>query len=124
MKRFIGLLVGLGLLVGVIAGGAKLATQHQSGELAAVVDQLNPLVPTQTIYVKTTQPRQYDHFGTPTYQQTAVDAHGHQRPIMFTGMKTFALGHYLALTTKGAYVKTYTEVAVHNLPTAAQQALN
>lgn len=116
------ILIGLATVALLVVGGlfgAKVATAHSCSDVAAVVDSLNPLVPTQTVYVKTTKPHHIDADGTPRYQQMAVDAQGHRRPIAFMGMKRFKLDHYLALKTKGAYVMSYHEVAANALSQAA-----
>ncbi|MCI1986226.1 MAG: YxeA family protein [Lactobacillus sp.] len=117
MKKIIGFLLGVSV---VVIGGcfaAKIATANSASEMASLVDAVNPLVPAKTIYVKTTTPQQVDAHGTALYQQMAVQSNGHQRPIAYTGMHVLKPGHYLALKAKGAYVQTYTEVEKRQLPT-------
>ncbi|MFD1485065.1 YxeA family protein [Lacticaseibacillus baoqingensis] len=117
MKKIISFCLIVGLMIGGGCVAAKWATANSASDAAALVDAINPLVPTQTVYVKTCAPQQVDAHGTATYQQSAYAADGHTRPIVFTGMRVLKQGHYLALTTKGAYVKTYTEVAKRDIPT-------
>lgn len=109
------LIIGLPLLVGF---GAKVATTNSTSDIASAVDSLNPLVRPSTVYVKTVAPQKVDHHGMAFYQQMAVTKDGGTRPIGFMGMKELQVDHYLAIDIKGAYVKTYREVAREDLPAA------
>ncbi len=123
MKKVLGFIGLLVVLVGLVAGGAKLATRQSHSPMAAVADSLNPLVTRGTVYVKTTTPTRLDDHGAPIYVQTAVDANGNTRPIEFMGMKKFVVGKYLAIKNKGAYVETYAAVAAQAVPQKAFSAL-
>lgn len=123
MKKLLGFILAVAVMVGVLIGGAKLATSQSDSDVAAIVDSLNPLVQAGTVYVKTTTPVRVDDHGTPIYRQTAVDANGHRRPIRFMGMKRLTVGKYLAIKNKGAYVTSYEAIPAQAVPQAAFMAL-
>ena len=58
-------------------------TQKNSGELAGVLDQLNPLVKEGNVYVKT-KADSVNGYGIASYTQVAADEEGKTREITFT----------------------------------------
>ncbi len=84
--KVIKVLVGAVVFSGLALFGLKFYTQGASGELPAVIDQLNPLVTKGEVYVKTKQPDEVNSFGTAKYIQKAVDANGNEREIEFNGL--------------------------------------
>ncbi|MCH4056879.1 YxeA family protein [Lapidilactobacillus gannanensis] len=123
MKRFIKVVLGLILVVGVMAGGLALATRNSSGELAGVVDRFNPLVPEKVVYIKTTDPETVNGYGTAHYKQLAADEKGQARTIEFDGLKKFRRNYFMKLKSKGAYVSNYKIMPKEAVPQAALAVL-
>ena len=119
MKTIIKLAAGVLLLL----GGAALFSSHAPNDVAQVIDQLNPLLPTKDLYVKTTKPESVNGYGTAAYKQMAADQEGHTREIQFSGLSELKTDRYLKLTAKGAHVETYEEVPQAEVPKKALVAL-
>lgn len=116
------------LVSGVIIGGglfgAMYWTQHDSGELAGVMDYLNPLVKEGTVYIKTKKADQVNEHGIASYTQTAANQTGQTREITFTADHELHTGRYLKVYNKGAHVKTYEEVEKKMVPTEALKMID
>lgn len=119
MKTIIKLAAGVLLLL----GGAALFSSHAPNDVAQVIDQLNPLLPTKDFYVKTTKPESVNGYGTAAYKQMAADQEGHTREIQFSGLSELKTDRYLKLTAKGAHVETYEEVPQAEVPKKALAAI-
>ncbi|WP_303218056.1 YxeA family protein [Enterococcus asini] len=119
MKTIIKLAAGVLLLL----GGAALFSSHAPSDVAQVIDQLNPLLPTKDLYVKTTTPDFVNDYGTAAYKQMAADQNGDTREIQFSGMFELKTDRYLKLTAKGAHVETYEEVQKAEVPKKALAAI-
>lgn len=119
MKTIIKLAAGVLLLL----GGAALFSSHAPNDVAQVIDQLNPLLPTKDLYVKTTKPESVNGYGTAAYKQMAADQEGHTREIQFSGLSELKTDRYLKLTAKGAHVETYEEVPQAEVPKKALAAI-
>lgn len=119
MKTIIKLAAGVLLLL----GGAALFSSHAPNDVAQVIDQLNPLLPTKDLYVKTTKPESVNGYGTAAYKQMAADQEGHTREIQFSGLSELKTDRYLKLTAKGAHVETYEEVSQAEVPKKALAAI-
>ncbi|MBO0462844.1 MULTISPECIES: YxeA family protein [unclassified Enterococcus] len=117
--KIIKVLVSIAVFSGLALFGLKFYTQGASGELPAVIDQLNPLVTKGEVYVKTKQPDEVNSYGTAKYIQKAVDANGNEREIEFNGISVLKEDRYLKLTNKGAHVETYEEVSREAVPEKA-----
>lgn len=117
--KVIKVLVGVVVFSGLALFGLKFYTKGASGELPAVIDQLNPLVTKGEVYVKTKQPDEVNSFGTAKYIQKAVDANGNEREIEFNGLSVLKEDRYLRLTNKGAHVETYEEISKEEVPKEA-----
>lgn len=119
MKTIIKLAAGVLLLL----GGAALFSSHTPNDVAQIIDQLNPLIPTKDLYVKTTAPEWVNDYGTAAYKQIAADQKGHTREIQFSGLSELKTDRYLKLTAKGAHVETYEEVQQADVPKKALAAI-
>lgn len=119
MKTIIKLAAGVLLLL----GGAALFSSHAPNDVAQIIDQLNPLLPTKDLYVKTTTPDFVNDYGTAAYKQMAADQNGDTREIQFSGMSELKTDRYLKLTAKGAHVETYEEVQKVEVPKKALAAI-
>lgn len=53
MKKIVRAILSIGLFFLLLCGGIMLYTNRASGEVAGILDQLNPLVPKSEMYVKT-----------------------------------------------------------------------
>lgn len=115
-------LIGI-FLIGVGLFGLTIFTKDSSGEMAAVLDQLNPLVKESYIYVKTEQPIHVNEYGTSDYKQLASEENGQTRTIRFKGLSELKVDHYLKITNKGAHVITYEEVPKEEVPAKALEQI-
>lgn len=127
MKKFVVSVVSIGTLITVIVigfFGSKIYNENNPGELGAVVDQLNPFISENEVYVKT---KSYDDINKDdmySYTQTAADEDGKTRKIMFTSSKELKKGHYLKLSNKGTHVNSYEEVQKEQVPEKALKAID
>ena len=94
--KFIKFLVVTAIVIGGGLFGAKFYAEKNSGELAGVLDQLNPLV---------------------------KDEEGKTREITFTADHELKTDHYLKVSNKGAHINTYEEVNQDQVPEKALQAI-
>lgn len=115
IKKLLGLLLILGGCLFVAAG----ITKNSTSEVAAIVDQLNPLVKESFVYIKTKEPDKVNEYGTAYYEQLAANEKGEARKIAFNGLSELKVGHYLKLTNKGAHVESYEEVSKEEVPKKA-----
>ena len=124
IKKFV---ISIGTLIAVIVigfFGSKIYNENNPGELGAVVDQLNPFISENEVYVKT---KSYDDINKDdmySYTQTAADEDGKTRKIMFTSSKELKKGHYLKLSNKGTHVNSYEEVQKEQVPEKALKAID
>lgn len=117
--KFFKVLLAIVVVGGIGLFGLRMYTGGQSGELAATIDQINPLVPKGEHYVKTKKPDEVNDYGTATYIQQAADETGNSREIRFNGISVLKEERYLKLYTKGAHVETYEEVDRNEVPEKA-----
>lgn len=123
MKTIVKVVLSVGIFILLLCGGALFYTKNSSGEVAALFDQLNPLIPESEVYVKTQAPESVNEHGTAMYKQIAASPDGTTRTIEFTGMQELKKGHYLKLTNKGAHVETYEEVPEKDVPQKALEKI-
>ena len=104
------------ILIGmyIVSNGKK-----QEGEIAGIIDQINPLVKQENSYVKTKKPDKFLEYDRVSYTQNAYNKYGESRDITFTAAKTLKLDKYLKITHKGAHVATYEEVNEMDIPKKA-----
>lgn len=74
--KFIKFLVVTAIVIGGGLFGAKFYAEKNSGELAGVLDQLNPLVKEGNVYVKTKKADSVNGYGIASYTQVAADEEG------------------------------------------------
>lgn len=104
------------ILIGVyfVSNGKK-----QEGEIAGIIDQINPLVEKENSYIKTKRPDKFLEYDRVSYTQKAYNKFGESRDITFTAAKTLKLEKYLKIAHKGAHVDTYEEVDKMDIPNKA-----
>ncbi|MDA9470260.1 YxeA family protein [Enterococcus sp. 5H] len=107
-------LFGAGVLL-----GAKFYTKNQSDELSGTIDQLNPLVSSGEVYIKTKKADSVNDYGITTYKQTAFDESGQGKELVFTADHELKEERYLKIFNKGAHVETYEEVSQVDVPEKA-----
>ncbi|MGX7125819.1 YxeA family protein [Enterococcus viikkiensis] len=120
IKKLIGLFAGVFILL----FGASIYSKNSSSEVAALLDQLNPLVPKSELYVKTTTPQSVNGYGTASYEQLAADKNGNTRTIQFNGLSELKTDRYLKLSNKGAHIETYEEVHREQVPEQALKEID
>ena len=86
-KKIVRAILSIGLFFLLLCGGIMLYTNRASGEVAGILDQLNPLVPKSEMYVKTQAPESVNGYGTAHYKQVAATADGQTRMIEFEGLQ-------------------------------------
>ncbi len=123
MKKLGSLILGIVVVAFVALVGAKFVTADQSGEMAGIVDRFNPFVKEEAVYVKTGKPVNVDEHGNANYKLTAVNQEGKTRTIEFMSIGELKQNRFLKLSSKGAYVETYEEVAREKLPDKAIEQL-
>lgn len=121
--KFIKFLVVTAIVIGGGLFGAKFYAEKNSGELASVLDQLNPLVKEGNVYVKTKKANSVNGYGIASYTQVAADEEGKTREITFTADHELKTDHYLKVPNKGAHINTYEEVNQDQVPEKALQAI-
>lgn len=124
MKKIVRAILSIGLFFLLLCGGIMLYTNRASGEVAGILDQLNPLVPKSEMYVKTQAPESVNGYGTAHYKQVAATADGQTRMIEFEGLQVLKTERFLKLTNKGAHVETYEEIAKEVVPSAALKEID
>ena len=104
------------ILIGmyVVSNGKK-----QEGEIAGLIDHINPLVKKESSYVKTKKPDEFLEYDRVSYTQKAYDEQGESRNLTFTASQSLKLDKYLKITHKGAHVATYEEVKKQDIPKKA-----
>jgi uncharacterized protein (TIGR01655 family) len=123
MKTIIRIILSIGLVFFLLCGGSLLYTNRASGEVAGMLDQLNPLVSESVVYVKTQKPVSIDQYGSGQYKQLAANKDGQTRTIEFQGLKVLKENRYLKLTNKGAHVESFEEIEKDEVPLAALKAI-
>jgi uncharacterized protein (TIGR01655 family) len=124
MKTILRTILSISLFLILLCGGIMFYTNRASGEVAGILDQLNPLVPKSEIYVKTQEPESVNSYGTAHYKQVAATADGQTRVVEFEGIQVLKTDRYLKLTNKGAHVETYEEIAKEEVPAAALKEID
>ncbi|KAF1303594.1 YxeA family protein [Enterococcus sp. JM9B] len=123
MKTIVKVIVSVGIFLLLLCGGSLFYTKNSSGELAAFLDQLNPLVPESEVYVKTQDPESVNGYGTAAYKQTAAASDGTTRTLEFNGLQVLKKDRYLKLINKGAHVETYEEIPEKEVPQKALEKI-
>lgn len=121
--KLLGKLVGAVAAIGVLCVGGLVYSANSSSEVASMIDQVNPLIKTGAVYVKTQAADEVDSYGIASYTQKAADSQGKIREIRFTADHELKIAHYLKLVNKGSYIQTYEEVSRTEVPEKALQQI-
>ena len=121
MKKILVLMpvVILGLAIILIGMYVVSNEKKQEGEIAGLIDQINPLVKEESSYIKTKKPDKFLEYDRASYTQKAYDKQGESRNLTFTAAQSLKLDRYLKITHKGAHVATYEEVNKQDIPKKA-----
>ncbi|CAJ1227685.1 hypothetical protein LZY01_01460 [Levilactobacillus zymae] len=128
--KILGKLITTGIVLGVILiGGAVVLpglTKNRSSEVAMAIDNVNPLVQTETVYASTSvQPvRQFIGGGGEKeyeYRLVTYNATGQARTITFDTQWRLKRGKYLAIRTKGQNVESWQAVTREKVPSGVRQ---
>ncbi|MFW0760407.1 YxeA family protein [Staphylococcus cohnii] len=121
MKKILVLMPVVILGFAIILIGLYLVSngKKQEGEIAGLIDQINPLVKEENSYVKTKKPDKFLEYDRASYTQKAYDKQGKSRNLTFTAAQSLKLDKYLKITHKGAHVATYEEVNKQDIPKKA-----
>ncbi|GEO68412.1 YxeA family protein [Levilactobacillus acidifarinae] len=118
------------LVLGVVLiGGAVILpglTKNKGSEMAMAIDNVNPLVTTETVYAGTNdQPvRQFIGGGGEKeyeYRLVTYNAKGQARTVTFDAQWRLKRGKYLAIRTKGQNVESWQAVAREAVPSGVRQ---
>ncbi|WP_125702442.1 DUF1093 domain-containing protein [Lacticaseibacillus daqingensis] len=129
MKRWGMNLIGLVVIVGALLAATPLVTRDQTTPGAAILDQLNPLVPTRTVYVRTDCPSvewtTNAHGGRDyRYRLVSYTATGARRRLLLTVTDApLAKNQLLAVRAKGQTVIGWHKTTYAHLPRAVQHRL-
>lgn len=129
MKFFRNVVIGFAGVAIVLVGlgfGSAMFTRNQTGMLAMTLDNINPLVKTETVYASTNvQPAKHFKGGAGedeyTYIVNTIDANGKTRKVSFNAQWRLKPGKYLAIQAKGQNVESWSAVATSAIPTGASQ---
>ncbi|MFD1901506.1 YxeA family protein [Enterococcus termitis] len=123
VKKFLKRIVGFVILFIVSAFGFRLYTYNNTTQAAALIDQLNPLVQPEIMYVKTTDKYAYKYPDSVskienfTYIQTCVNKDGQKRELAYTSFgRPLTPKKFLKLTTKGQSIQSWEEVDEKEIP--------
>ncbi|MBZ8172204.1 YxeA family protein [Staphylococcus cohnii] len=121
MKKILILMPVVILALAIILIGMYLVSngKKQEGEIAGLIDHINPLVKKKSSYVKTKKPDEFLEYDRVSYTQKAYDEQGESRNLTFTASQSLKLDKYLKITHKGAHVATYEEVNKQDIPKKA-----
>ncbi|OJG65727.1 hypothetical protein RV09_GL001067 [Enterococcus moraviensis] len=123
MKHFCQSIVGVLIFVALCAVALRVYTYNNTSTTAGLIDQLNPLVKTATLYTKTTEKYEYkfpdatskiENF---VYLQTCYTGDGKKRKIEYISFgKQMKPDKFLKLETKGQSVLKWEEIDKEELP--------
>lgn len=120
---------GIVIVLAVAGLGSAQFTRNQTGEIPAALDNINPLVKTETVYMATNvEPVKHFKGGGGedeyTYVVTTVNADGKTRKLEFNAQWRLKAHKYLAITTKGQNVEHWTAAAASAVPTKVKAMLD
>ncbi|HIW71737.1 MAG TPA: YxeA family protein [Candidatus Levilactobacillus faecigallinarum] len=128
LGKFTTTIVVLGLIL--VAGAVVLPgmTKNRGSELAQAIDNVNPLVKTETVYASTTAKPIKEFTGGAgekeyRYALTTYNAAGKARTVTFDAQWRLKAQKYLAITTKGQNVESWQAIATHKVPTGVRKNL-
>ena len=101
----------------ILLFAVSFVTKIKTDEYSQMINHLNPMLKTESVYVKIDNSDSYDEgHGNYIYSLTGYSETGRRQPVVFTGMGKLKDQHFLKLTTKGSYVSTYEEVQPKQSP--------
>ncbi|MGX7129035.1 YxeA family protein [Enterococcus wangshanyuanii] len=122
-KKFIKKTVSIAALLLVSAFCFRLYTHNNTSDAAAFIDRLNPLVQTETLYVRTTDryaykfPDSVSKIDNYTYIQTCFDKNGQTRKLAYTSFgRPLTPKRFLKVTTKGQSIQHWEEIDEQEIP--------
>jgi uncharacterized protein (TIGR01655 family) len=131
MKTLQHVLTGLLVLILIGAAGLGVAaanTRNNTSEFAAALDNLNPLVKDETVYVSTNVKPDRHFIGGGgedeyVYTVTSVNAAGKQRKLQFLSQWRLKPNRYLAIQAKGQNVVSWQATTASKLPQKVKMKL-
>jgi uncharacterized protein (TIGR01655 family) len=119
-------IVSIIVIIFIALFGWKLyAESHTDNSTARNLANLNPLIQSETYYVKTDNPIKVekldDEITQYTYKSKAYNKDGKHKQIKYTATKKLKKDHYLALKYKVGEVKSYKEVSKSQIPKKANK---
>ncbi|EOL50516.1 YxeA family protein [Enterococcus caccae] len=123
MKRFCKAILATIIVFAVGIVGLRIYTYNNTSLAAAVIDNLNPLVKNDTLYVKTTSKYDYKYLDAVSkienfaYIQTCYTRKGETRKLEYVSLgKQLSPGKFLKLRVKGQNVLSWEEIKQRELP--------
>jgi uncharacterized protein (TIGR01655 family) len=126
--KFIYSIVSIIVIIFIALFGWKLyAESHTDNPTSRNLANLNPLIQSETYYVKIGDPIKVkkldDDITEYTYKSKAYNKNGKYKHINYTATKKLKKDHYLALNYKVGEVKSYKEVAKSQIPKKANKII-
>ncbi|WP_256924820.1 YxeA family protein [Candidatus Enterococcus mansonii] len=110
--------------------GLRMYTYNNPSTAAAIIDRLNPLVKTATLYTKTTENYEYKYPDATskienfTYVQTCYTNNGKKRKLEYISFgKKITPDKFLKITAKGQNVIMWEEISRKDLPQTVSRLL-
>lgn len=123
MKHFCKSILALVMIVIASMIGLRMYTYNNTSSPAAMIDYLNPLVKTATLYTKTTEKYEYKYPDAVSkienfaYVETSYTDQGEERRVEYISFgKKLQPEKFLKLTTKGQNVMEWEEINKQELP--------
>lgn len=131
MKTLRHILGGLFVLLLLAAAGLGVAaanTRNNTSEFAAALDNLNPLVKNETVYISTNVKPDRHFIGGGgedeyVYTVSSVNAAGKTRKLQFLSQWQLKPNRYLAIQAKGQNVVSWQATTASKIPQAAKTVL-
>ncbi|MGR3741182.1 YxeA family protein [Companilactobacillus sp. DQM5] len=122
MKRTIEIIIGIVLFFGIVVGFATIYCKDKSDDISMTINQANPFLKEQPVYVKidNTKGADEDGYGNYVYTLTGYKKDGSAIKVKFVGMGKLKQDHYLKLSAKGTSTQTYNETFIKDMPSKVQ----
>jgi len=128
LGKFVSVIIVLVAIAGVGAVVLPNMTKNKHSELAMALDNVNPMVKTETVYASTNA-KPVRHFiggggeDEYTYQLLTYNAEGKSRTLTFDSQWRLKPQKYLKILTKGQNVESWGEIARETVPSGVRQNL-
>lgn len=123
MKHFCKSVLAMIVIVAVGIIGLRIYTYNNTSTTASMIDYVNPLVRTETLYTKTTEKYEYKYpdavskIENFTYVQTCYTEKGEKRKVAFISFeKKLKPNKFLKLLAKGQNIMQWEEIDKQELP--------